>query len=176
MALPSLPRLRTVTVRLLRRYYGMLRHPAPVSPRFVAFAWRYHALCLSLRSLRSMTRNRGPGVRQSGPHCRKMYAWRSTGPPRFPENPPVSMPCSPTPAGPRAPGQYGVSTWPTLCPRRRLPRQSSFGAQWHGLETRCLRFVAPVSPHTTQDSLPVACQTLPGGIRTRRILTKGFRK
>ena len=101
------------------------------------------------------------------------FAWRSTGPPRFPENPPVPMPCSSTPAGPRAPGTCGLSTWPPLRQRRRLPttvvlsglNSTASGLAVYASSGRFLRTA-------TQDSLPVVCQTLPGGIRTRRILRK----
>jgi len=48
----------------LRRYYGAVRLPGSLSPRFVSFAWRYQALCLSFRSPQSRSPNRGPGVRQ----------------------------------------------------------------------------------------------------------------
>ena len=60
---PSLPGVQAVPVPLLQRYYGVLRRPASLSPRFVAFAWRYPALRLSFRSQRSRAPNRGPEVR-----------------------------------------------------------------------------------------------------------------
>src|SRR5258707_229877 len=53
-------------------------------------------------------------------------------------------------------------------------RFGNFGAEWHGFSTGCLRFVRWVAHTRTQDSLLVAGQALPGGIRTRRIPTKGF--
>jgi hypothetical protein len=43
-------------------------------------------------------------------------------------------------------------------------RCGNFGAEWHGLGTGCLRFVRRITPDTTQDSLLVAGQALPGGI------------
>jgi hypothetical protein len=86
----------------------------------------------------------------SGPHYRTLAAGRQSGPPRFPCNPPVPMPCSSTPAGPRTPGHCGVSAWPPRCPQRRLPRiNPAFEAQSHGFRTRCLRFVRRVA---TQDA------------------------
>ncbi len=54
-------------VPLLHRYYEGVRLPVPLSPRLVAFAWRYHGLRLSFRSLRSRTPNRGPGVQHPVP-------------------------------------------------------------------------------------------------------------
>ena len=87
----------------------------------------------------------------------------TAGPPRFLGNPAVHMPCSSTPAGP--PRQA------IAAPRCCLPLLNNvgshdtlaFGAQSHGLFTRCLRFVV-ASPAATQDSLPAAGQALPGGI------------
>src|SRR5262249_31077856 len=45
------------------RYYGAVRLPASLSPRFVAFAWRYQTVRRRFRSRRSRTPDRGPGVR-----------------------------------------------------------------------------------------------------------------
>ena len=47
----------------LQRYYGAVRLPVPLSPRSVAFAWRYPAARLSIRSQRPRTPDRRPGVR-----------------------------------------------------------------------------------------------------------------
>jgi hypothetical protein len=66
----------------LQRYYGAVRLPVPLSPRFVAFAWRYPAVCLWFRSRRSRTPNRGPGVRIPAPtsgHCRREALRASQG-------------------------------------------------------------------------------------------------
>ena len=69
--LPSLPRVPAVQVPLLQRYYEDVRLPVSLSPRFVAFAWRYQAARLSFRSRRSRTLNRGPGVRNPVPNSGK---------------------------------------------------------------------------------------------------------
>src|ERR1017187_7898656 len=60
----SLPSARSGWARsrastVLSRRYDVL---PPVSPHFVAFAWRYHALRLVLRSHRSRRNGGGPGV------------------------------------------------------------------------------------------------------------------
>ena len=84
---------------------------------------------------------------------------------QVPGQPAVPMPCSSTPAAPNTSGHCDVSTWPPLCPRRRLPRiNPAFEAQSHGFGTRCLRFVRCSYPHPTQNSLPAAGQALPDGI------------
>jgi hypothetical protein len=97
----------------LQRYYGAVRLPVPLSPRFVAFAWRYPAVCLWFRSRRSRTPNRGPGVRNPVPtsgHCRR----EATRASQVPGQPTVPLPCSSTPAGPNTPGHCDVSAWPPL--------------------------------------------------------------
>ena len=71
---------------------------------------------------------------------------RGTGRPKFLGNPGVPTPCSSTPAGPDAPGHYGAPARPPRCPRRRLAAANALGAQSHGLDTGCLRFVGCVAP------------------------------
>jgi hypothetical protein len=97
----------------LQRYYGAVRLPVPLSPRSVAFAWRYPAVCLCFRSRRSKTPNPGPGVHYpvptSGPFRRE--ATRAS---QVPGQPTVPLPCSSTPAGPNTSGQYDVTAWPPL--------------------------------------------------------------
>src|SRR5207244_3595047 len=44
---PSLPRIPSSTVLLVPWYYEVLRRPASLSPRLVAFAWRYLPVRLS---------------------------------------------------------------------------------------------------------------------------------
>ena len=70
----------------------------------------------------------------------------TAGSPRFLGNPNVHMPCSSTPAGPSAPGHYGETMLPSAVTTASAPATlSSFGAQSHGLSTRCLRFAAEVA-------------------------------
>jgi len=178
----------------LRRYYGAVRLPGSLSPRFVSFAWRYQALCLSFRSPQSRAPNRGPGVRQPVSRPANENAWRPSGSPKFLENPRVPTPCSSTPAGPAASGLTTRSARPPLCPRRRLPRQTQFRGSitrpWHSLSTlRGLglpslhaRLASRCGPHSTgRDWLPagflrkVSDRCLPPfpgyrGARTCRIL------
>ena len=100
---PSLPRVPAVQVPLFHRYYGDVRLPASLTPRFVAFAWHYQASRWWFRSHRSETPTEGQGFVIRSP-LPDLIAWRRTGPPRFLENPLVRMPCSSTPARPNAPG------------------------------------------------------------------------
>ena len=69
----------------------------PVSPRFVAFAWRYHRLRRGLLPAIA-THDRGHrGV--DGPGPEPELTVETTGSPRFLGNPNDHWPCSPTPVG-----------------------------------------------------------------------------
>src|SRR5438105_12199110 len=113
----------------------------PIPPRFVAFAWRY-------RSLRS--RFAPVGGRAQPPQARGFlypavpragHRAETAGPPRFLGNPTVHMPCSSTPVGPPTSGHLDVSVLPSATTTASAPTTTTFGAQSHGLPTRCLRFV-----------------------------------
>jgi len=123
----------------------------PFPPHFVAFAWRYH-VCDALFRVRPFAaptagRRTGgrPGVCCAGCPIPARNV-ETTGLPRFLGNPDVDMPCPSTPAGPAGPGHFGP---PDTAFRRQdgvgSRDDSSFGAQSHGLLTRCLRFAAEVT-------------------------------
>ena len=139
----------------------------PIPPRFVAFAWRYRSLrsCFAPVGGRAQPpQARGffyPAVPRAG------HRAETAGPPRFLGNPTVHMPCSSTPVGP--PRQAFSALRCCLPPllRRRLPRQTPFGAPSHGLRTRCLRFASSGYPAAAQDSLPAAGQLCRAGLATR---------
>ena len=87
----------------------------------------------------------------------------------------IRLRCSkPTPAGLRAPDQYGAAAWPLVCAQQRLPRKvfrRSIASLSDSLPTlRRVRYLT-----TTQDSLPVAGQALLDGLLTRKIPMKGFK-
>jgi hypothetical protein len=175
VAPPSLHGVRTVTVPPLRRYYGVLRRPASLSPRFVAFAWRYPALRLSFRSRRSSAPNRGPGVGNPVPTTGKLRreTFRTSQVPGEPFCPYALF---------SDPGRT-ASTRPVMVPRHG-PRyvhnegshdKESFGAQWHGLGTHCLRFVRWVAHTGRQTRFRLRAKLCRAGLVTRRVLTKGFR-
>jgi hypothetical protein len=163
MALPSLPRVRTATVPLLRRYYGVLRRPASLSPRFVAFAWRYHALRLSFRSHRPRTPTAGRGftIRSPWPDC---YAWRRSRTSQVPGEPscPYALffdPGRTTRIRPiRCAGTAPVMST-TKAPTITFFR-GSIARPWDSLST--LRELG--RPSATQDSLPAAGHALPDRI------------
>jgi hypothetical protein len=138
MVLPSLPRVLTGRVPLLPRYYGALRLPASLSPRLVAFAWRYPALRPSFRSLRSRSPNRGPGVHQPVPTTGKIRreTFRIS---QVPEESLCAYALLSDPGRTDSSGPTTQSTRPPLCPRRRLPQQIGFRGSitrpWHSLST-----------------------------------------
>ncbi len=100
------------------------------------------------------------GVTRSGFGPKETY-----GPPRFPENPVMPLPCSQIPAGPRR--LAFAALW--CCPRELHGEGSSnkypFETQSHGFGIRYLRFVPP-SQATTQDSLPVVANLFRVGLTT----------
>ena len=79
-----------------------------------------------------------------------------------------------TPAGLLAPDQYGATAWPLVCEKQRLPRKIfRRSIAWLSDSLSTLRRAG--YPTSTQDSLPAVGQTLPDGLSTRRVPTKGFR-
>src|SRR6516164_6141772 len=100
-------------------------------------------------------------------------AWRRSGTPRFLGNPPVSLPCSATPAGPIRQALRRCR----CCPRYEYgegSHEDGFGAESHGFDTRCLRFAGTVTCHDARRAS--RCWPLcEAGLVTRRIPPKGFR-
>ena len=97
------------------RVTGSMRRsdsPPPLPPRFVAFTWRYPG-----RTRVSLPPP--PGAATTGlelvtRYLRPGFTEEMAGPPRFLGDPYVSVPCSPTPAGSRAPGHCGAATRPSV--------------------------------------------------------------
>jgi hypothetical protein len=101
-------------------------------------------LCSSLRP--SPTPACGQGCSGQATPLRPVVIEAETvGRPKFLGNPPVPMPCSLTPAGADAAGRYTAPPWPPHAARRRLATRGNFGAQSHGLGTRCLRFARRIA-------------------------------
>jgi hypothetical protein len=121
-----------------------------IPPHFVAFAWRYRWLRSWLRSRRrSSAAVAGLGFLLPGYPPFRLRA-EAAGPPRFLGNPIVHMPRSLTPVGL---SRQAISALPFCLPsflQRRLPRREPFGAESHGLHTRCLRFAARVTRSDTR--------------------------
>jgi hypothetical protein len=158
----------------LRRYYGAVRLPGPLTPDSVAFARRYPAVRLSFRSQRSRSPNRGPGVRQPVPTSGtiRRETTRASQVPR--------QPCCPF-ARFSDPGRTGhtrplkcASTAPvastTKAPTTRFFR-GSIARLWDWLST--LRGLGrPSTARKTRFRLLARlCRT---GLVTRRVALKGF--
>jgi hypothetical protein len=70
-------------------------------------------------------------------------------------DPLVYMPWAATPGDPPTPSLYGARDIAFRSFQDVGSPMQSLEADYHGLHTRCLRFVARITPTTTQDSLPV---------------------
>jgi hypothetical protein len=163
-----------VLVSLLHRYYGVLRHPAPLSPDSVAFARQYHALrpVLSLPTVQVAR----PRARGSSPVPTAGYdshgdvqdfpgSWGTL----------CSYAVFSDPGRTDASGAWTSSARPPLCPQRRLPRYSIFRGSIARLQNSLCTLRAAGCPTNTQHSLPAAGQLCRAGLVTRRIPMKGFR-
>ena len=76
-----------------------------------------------------------------------------------------------TPAGLRAPDQYGAAAWPLVSEQQRLPRKVfRRSIAWLSDSLSTLRRAG--CPATTQDSLPAAGQALPDGLLPAGFLRK----
>ena len=79
-----------------------------------------------------------------------------------------------TPAGLLSPDRYSAAAWPLVCVKQRLPRKVfRRSIAWRSDSLSTLRRAG--YPVATQNSLPAVGQTLPDGLSTRRVPTKGFR-
>ena len=160
-------------VPLLPRYYEVLRTPAAhlAALRFPSLGNTIPCACV--RSSRKPDAGLRPGVVLVGNPEPISFGMETTGTPRFLGNPCVSMPCSPTPAGPAHQAircTVAVSVVPiTKTPSKRLFRGSITRLR-HLLST--LRPVGlPTGRKTRFRSLAKLSRT---GLVTRRVPTKGF--
>ena len=80
---------------------------------------------------------------------------RSQGSPRFLGGPPCVHALGCYPGGPPTPSQYSARDIAFRSFQDVGSPMQSLEADYHGLHTRCLRFVTRITPTTTQDSLPV---------------------
>src|SRR5262249_44360471 len=98
----------------------------------------------------------------------------TTGPPKFLGNPGVPTPWSPTPAGPILSGLATDRHGPRYAKDEGYPPCVVFGAQSHGLGTRCLRFAPRGTPTGRQTRFPLSATLYGTGLLTRRVPMKGF--
>jgi hypothetical protein len=159
----------------LQRYYGTLRLPAVRLDPFDFFTSQYHRFRPWFAPLGRGRPTGGQGVVGSG--LPSGFTMETSGSLRFLGNPGGHCPCSSTPAGSGRLSGPRVSclTRPPLTSRTRAPSVFNF----RGSITRPLTSLSTLRrvgrPTTTQDSLLAAGPALPGGIRTHRVSTKGFR-
>ena len=140
----------------------------------LSFAWRYHAVCPSLRSLRTRHETAGLGLLTRTPLPEVTHG-DDSGSPRFLEIPRVPSLCSTTTAGPTRQAIRRSRHGPCFRQQQRLTANSHFS----GLHHRALALAVYASP----SGLPAAdarlasrCWPLCGaGLVTRRIPSKGFK-
>ena len=158
------------------RFKGNMRHSdclPPVSPRFVAFAWRYRRAPTCSFPAAGGAPRMGLGFGQRSPD---RYLWtETTSSPGFPGN----LMCACPGRGPRrdhhADGRYGVTVLPSTklmasAPALIIP----FGAQYHGLHTPCERFAARVATGLAHHSVPAGDRPWPGRVRYLQGSKQGF--
>jgi len=140
----------------------------------LSFAWRYHAVCPSLRSLRTRHETAGLGLIIRNPLPEVTHG-DDSGSPRFLEIPLVPSLCSTTTAGPTRQAIRRSRHGPCFRQQQRLTAISHFS----GLHHRALALAVYASP----SGLPAAdarlasrCWPLCGaGLITCRIPSKGFK-
>ena len=124
-------------------------------------------------ALRPLVMTRSVGAPSSsrfgfaGPWSGNLHA-ETTGSPRFLGSPLDYMPCSQIPAGRR---HQAIRCLTYCLPphlRRRLPRQLDVGTQSHGLQPRCLRFAARVTPEPRKTRFRLAANLDRMGLDTHR--------
>ncbi len=139
-------------------------------PGFLPATLRFLRVAVTLSSLPGFAPHRAaecpawPGRCSTGAvHILRYFEKEKPGPPKFPVNPSMPLPCSQTPVG--CPRQAFAAS--PCCPRLSDDEGSNtdhyFEAQSHGFGIRSIRFVPP-SLTTTQCSLPAGGQPLPDGI------------
>lgn len=89
----------------------------------------------------------------------------TTGSPEFPADPLDTCPAHIRPRRDRSARPFSARGVAFRSRHGVGSHNSAFGAQSHGLHRRCLRFAAPVTRETTQDSLPGGGQPYPRGLR-----------
>jgi hypothetical protein len=153
----------------LPRYYGAVRLPGPLTSDSVAFGRRYPALLLSFRSRRSRWRDRGPGVRHRSPIpvISRREASRAS---QVPEESLCAYALFFDPGRSNAPGHAAHRHGPRYVHGEGNLPQLPFGAQSHGLGTRCLRFVGWIAPPPRKTRFPLLANStgrdwLPAGFQ-----------
>ena len=131
----------------VHQYYGALRFPTarPDTLRFLRVTVTTPCACFRLsdqarRRLAARSFRSGNSVKPDSIDV------ETAGRPKFLGNPDVPAPCSQTPARPTLPGHTVGRHGPTHSVPRGLSTRGNFGAQSHGMGTRCLRFAVRITP------------------------------
>ena len=124
----------------------MLRLPIPRPDRLLLDCRSVPPACSHFRSDRAPRHcTRRPGELRVRLLRLPFALVESTGPPRFLENPNVSMPCSWTSVRRCVPGFYSTTIQPCVVLKTSALTARHFAAPSHGLLARCLRFTLSVA-------------------------------
>src|SRR5262245_39937918 len=169
--LASLPWLRPGAVRQLRRYYQGAMTSCRPSRR--ASLPSLGGTSTFTRSVRSPTDECAAGAWSWSPgRSGRDYRGGDDRISQVPGGPRLSVcPVQPTPAGLRAPDQYGAAAWPLGSEKQRLPRKV-FRRSIAGRSDSLSPLRRTSYPAPTQDSLPAVGQTLLGGLLPAGFLRK----
>jgi len=114
----------------------------PVPRHFVSFGLRYHAASSCNAGSKDASCLRGVSVPVRGPVLSRGDVEIS----QVPGESTACMPCSATPTRPETPGRRDAPILPSEKETSSALVTDCFGAQSHGLHTRCLRFAAGIAP------------------------------
>jgi hypothetical protein len=144
----------------------------PISPRFVAFAWRYHPSArVSPARGRALPRAAFwswlPGISS------REQSVETAGSPTFLGNPHCALALLSDPGRTNASGHAMRRRGPR-CVHDEGSRIRTFEAQSHGFGTGCLRFAVRVTPAPRKTRFRLLAKLFRTGLITRRVPTKGF--
>ena len=144
----------------------------PIPPYFVTFVWRYLGATRWVRS--SADECTAEAWSWSPGSSRREVAEETGGSPKFLGIPNVRLHMFSRRRQDRSHQTITVQQRGPSYVKSKGSHERTFGAQWHGLRTRCLRFAVRVTPtHARLASGRWSGAT--GRAFTRRVPTKGFR-
>ena len=146
------------------RFLGTVKHSdfLPPFPRcFVSFASRYRRCALGFVPAAARRNSCGPGVIHRIPHPGFIDGGDRTS--QVPGGPRCERALLSDPGGTSALGRYRASMLSSTKWKASTPTtNTNFGAQSHGLCTRCLRFAGWITPPPRKTCFRMAGQPCPG--------------
>ncbi len=134
-----------------------------IPPRFVSFAWRYHPRVCFRLSHRARRQPVGQEVISPDTSHAACEEWKRQGLPGS-WGTRMYVPCSSTPAGPRAPGHYRASVLPSAFWTTSAPAISTISGLTHTARTFAVYASQDGSPHHHARLASGCWPALPDGI------------